>query len=419
MTAPRHPDPRERLAVLADAGSIVEHDAFAPSPHIARYGIAPQDDDGVVTASASIAGQTFEIAAQDARFLRGSVGERHGQKLAAAITRARDAQRPLLFLAASGGARLHEANAAEIAFAQAMRALVDARASGIVALAIGVGDVFGGMSVLAGACDALALTPTARLGLSGPQVIAQSQGRQSQKDGGGVDAGDRAAVDALFGAAARVRAGLADAVDDDAAAMRAWIARRLVPPASFAISVQRVQQRLQADCDVVKAAVEVAIEGERATLPAFAGVVDAATLIDVDAALLALPSTVSTLSIIEDSRGHERSAGAERIGLWRYFAHHASVLGLLRARGVTIVGIVDGIGHSAAFFTNALQADRLYALPRSSIVAMEPQALARVTGMDAGMLARAVDDDPLLGHPVRHFAALGGLTLVDAIADAR
>ena len=95
------------------------------------------------------------------------------------------------------------------------------------------------------------------------------------------------------------------------------------------------------------------------------------------------------------------------------------MLGLLRARGVTIVGIVDGVGHSAAFFTNALQADRLYALPRSSIVAMEPQALARVTGMDAGMLARAVDDDPLLGHPVRHFAALGGLTLVDAIADAR
>lgn len=419
MTAPRHPDPRERLATLADAGSIVEHDAFAPSPHIARYGIAPQDDDGVVTASASIGRQAFEIAAQDARFLRGSVGERHGQKLAAAITRARDAHRPLLFLAASGGARLHEANAAEIAFAQAMRALVDARASGVVALAIGVGDVFGGMSVLAGACDALALTPAARLGLSGPQVIAQSQSRQSPQNGGGVDAGDRAAVDALFGAAARVRAGLADAVDDDAAAMRAWIAGHLEPPPSFAASVQRVQQRLQADVDVAKLPVGVTVEGERATLPAFRGVVDAATLIDVDAALLALPPTVSTLSIIEDSQGHERSAGAERIGLWRYFAHHAGVLGLLRARGVTIVGIVDGIGHSAAFFTNALQADRLYALPRSSIVAMEPQALARVTGMDAGMLARAIDDDPLLGHPVRHFAALGGLTLVDAIEDAR
>jgi hypothetical protein len=50
---------------------------------------------------------------------------------------------------------------------------------------------------------------------------------------------------------------------------------------------------------------------------------------------------------------------------------------------------------------------------------MEAQALARVIGMDAGLIARAVEDDPLLGHPARHFAALGGLALVDAVSDAR
>ena len=103
----------------------------------------------------------------------------------------------------------------------------------------------------------------------------------------------------------------------------------------------------------------------------------------------------------------------------RFLAHHALVLAALRARGVAIVGVVTGVGHSAAFFANALQADRLYALPASRIVAMEAQALARVIGMDAGLLERAVEDDPLLGHPARHFAALGGLALVDAVSDAR
>jgi hypothetical protein len=50
---------------------------------------------------------------------------------------------------------------------------------------------------------------------------------------------------------------------------------------------------------------------------------------------------------------------------------------------------------------------------------MEPPALARITGMDPRILARAIEDDPQLGHPARHFAALGGLELVDAIHDAR
>ena len=33
--------------------------------------------------------------------------------------------------------------------------------------------------------------------------------------------------------------------------------------------------------------------------------------------------------------------------------------------------------------------------------------------LDPARLASLVEDDPLLGHPVRHFAALGGATLVE------
>jgi len=408
--------PRERLAALADDGTYTEHDARAPSPHLARYGIAAQDDDGVVAASLCIHGRAVEVVAQDARFLGGSVGERHAQKISAAISRARASRRPLLVLAASGGVRLHEANAAEIALARVLRALVDARAAGIATLAIGVGDVFGGMSIVAAACDALALTPSARCGLSGPRVIALARA-------GTLDATDRSATDALFGAAARVRARYAEAVDDNATAMRdwigGWIGHRLAAPVAFDAAIRQAQLRYATALEGAHVAQTVTASGERAKLHAFVREVDAVSLAATDAELLALSPSVRTLLIVEDSRGHAASVEAEHDGLsWR-LAQHACVLGVLRARGVAIVGVVDGIGHSAAFFANALQADRLYALPGARIVAMEPQAIARVTGMDGSLLARAIDDDPLLGHLARHFAALGGLAMISAMDEAR
>jgi biotin-independent malonate decarboxylase beta subunit len=413
VDTPRTIAPRERLAALADDARFLEHDGVAPSPHLARFGIAAQDDDGVVAATLAVDGRAFEVVAQDARFLGGSAGERHAAKIAAAIERAHAARRPFLILAASGGVRLHEANAAELALARALRALCDARAAGLETFAIGVGDVFGGMSVVAAACAALALTPQARFGLSGPRVIAQARGR------GEVDPEDHAAIDALFGAAARARDGIATLVDDDPAAIRAWLRRQARAAAPFADDLARVQARLARDAPEAGSARAIAVDGTRATLSAFGSEVDAARVVAADAALLALPRAIGTLVIVEDSHGHEASAGAERVALSRFLAHHALVLAALRARGVAIVGVVTGVGHSAAFFANALQADRLYALPASRIVAMEAQALARVIGIDASRIVRAIEDDPLLGHPARHFAALGGLTLVDAVSDAR
>ncbi|MEO6928280.1 MAG: carboxyl transferase domain-containing protein, partial [Casimicrobiaceae bacterium] len=88
--------PRERLAALADDGRFDEHAAHSPSTHLARYGIAAQDDDGVVTASVRIHGQMIEAIVQDAAFLRGSVGQQHARKMSAAVARARAARRTLL-----------------------------------------------------------------------------------------------------------------------------------------------------------------------------------------------------------------------------------------------------------------------------------------------------------------------------------
>ena len=172
MTPLAHRDPAARLAALADPGTLVLDPPVGASRDLARFGIAARDDDGVTTGAAAIDGRAVLVAAQDERFLRGAVGAMHGRALAALAARALVERRfAIVLVLASGGVRLHEANAAELTLARVVKALVDVRASGVPVVAIAAGDVFGGASVLAGACDRLALLPRVRFGVSGPGVI--------------------------------------------------------------------------------------------------------------------------------------------------------------------------------------------------------------------------------------------------------
>ncbi|HEY4139576.1 MAG TPA: carboxyl transferase domain-containing protein, partial [Casimicrobiaceae bacterium] len=142
--------PLERIVALADGGRATSLDSARPSPHLARFGVQPQPDDGVATARIEIGGKTVLVAAQDESFLRGSVGANHGDALRSLFAKAvHDRAAAVVLLAASGGVRLHEANAAELSLARALRAMLDARIAGFVALAVAVGDVFGGTSILA------------------------------------------------------------------------------------------------------------------------------------------------------------------------------------------------------------------------------------------------------------------------------
>jgi len=412
-------DPRARLEALADPGSLAPDAPVGASPDLKRFGIVPRDDDGIVTARARLDGRDVLIAAQDERFLRGSVGRRHGDALAALAARA-CAERPaaLVLLLASGGVRLHEANAGEWALAQALRALLEVRIAGIATAALCVGDTFGGASVLVAAADRLGLLPGVRFGVSGPKVIEAARGRAE------LDARDVAAVAALFGVAARVQGGVAEALVDDATVVRAWLAA--APALPFA---DAVEARGRASRAAVAASGEV-LDPRFGAQPVDSGLwrsaeawivapfgtqsVDAGALAALDRALLAHVGRPggdgpSLLLLLEDSGGHDASVAAERAGLSRHLAHHAAVLALLRTRGVRIVGVLTGVGHSAAFFVNALQADVRLAVRDARVMAMAPETIARVTGV-----AGDGDDDPMLGQPVRHLQAQGG---IDALID--
>jgi malonate decarboxylase beta subunit len=418
----------ERVAALADPGTVEPFPSPGASPHLARFGIAAHEDDGIVIARTRVHGAHMFVAAQDERYLAGSVGEQHGKALHAMLVAARN-ERPaaVVLLLASGGVRLHEANAAELVLARALAALLDARADGIPVVAVTVGSVFGGASVLACAADRLAMLPGTRLGLSGPKVLESVHGKWE------LDADDRRDVDAVFGARARTAAGLVELLADDADAVRAWIVRATRERQDFESSVLATHTRLRAriaradvhpppfdalDCFDGAAPVDDAGRLWRGracwlTRPNSGAMLGPADVHALDDALLSHVASAdldqAPVVLVEDSAGHVVSRAAEMNLISQFLAHHAAVLALLRAQGRSLIGLLAGVGHSAAFFTNALQAPVLYALATSRVIAMEPAAVTRVTGIAAGSL---IEDDPLLGQPIRHLAAQGGVTAI-------
>jgi hypothetical protein len=98
----------------------------------------------------------------------------------------------------------------------------------------------------------------------------------------------------------------------------------------------------------------------------------------------------------------------------RYVAQHAAVLALLRSVGVRVRALLTGEGRGAIFFANALQADTVTATADAHVIAMEPRAVARVTGVAIA----AGESDPLVGHDVAAFAAWGGITRIVQHVDA-
>ncbi len=439
--------PQDRIGAIVDAGSMAPVDAALAAPraslHLARWGIAAQDDDGIVFARGRVLGRPALIAAQDERFLGGSVGAHHGAALRALFLLARIEQpAAVVLLLASGGVRLYEANPAEQSLSGALFALQDVRVAGIPVLAIGVGDVFGGASVLACAADRLALLPRTLLGLSGPRVIEAMRGRNE------IDASDGRVVVDLFGAAARAAAGQAELLADDVEVVRGWIAHWARDQEPFARRVAASQSclgdRLAAATGAGANTDEAISAGGAERAPPFPG----ATAVDrdgwlwrargqaltvapalgthafgpceahaLDAALLAefaapMARGTRTLILVEDSPGHEATRRAEALCVAQYLAQHTAVLALLRSRGVRVLGLLAGTGHSAAFFANALQAEALYAVLTARVIAMDPEAIARVTRLPPSQLARLIEDDPLLGHPVRCFGQWGGVMAI-------
>jgi biotin-independent malonate decarboxylase beta subunit len=205
------------------------------SPWLVPQGIVPQADDGVVIARGTLDGRPTVIASIEQGFQGGGTGEVSGAKISQALRLAVDDSRAGMPTAAvllfeTGGVRLQEANLGLNAVAEICSAVLDLRPMApVIGVVAGEVGSFGGMSIAAGLCTRLIITPQGRIGLNGPAVIEQEGGIDE------FDSSDRALIWSIDGGEQRAAIGLADKlVTDDRDLLRAAVIEAVaagVPPA--------------------------------------------------------------------------------------------------------------------------------------------------------------------------------------------
>jgi malonate decarboxylase beta subunit len=238
---------RDRLSRLLDAGSFVEFlgpQERETSPHLSIFDLPEQFDDGIIVGRGSLDGAPVFVAAQEGRFMGGAIGEVHGAKLTGLLRAAKELKTlPVLILFDTGGVRLQEANAGELAVAEIMRAVIDARAAGVKVIGLigGRAGCYGGGGLIAGCCAALAVSEEGRISVSGPEVIETNRGLEE------FDSRDRALVWRTMGGKNRRLIGGADAFCDDSVASFRAAALQLIAvlPSFSAETLNAEQTRLE------------------------------------------------------------------------------------------------------------------------------------------------------------------------------
>ncbi|HEY9455981.1 MAG TPA: biotin-independent malonate decarboxylase subunit beta [Bradyrhizobium sp.] len=206
---------RTRIERLLDGGSFVEFigpESREVSPHLKVFDLPEQFDDGIVVGRGRLDNLPVFVAAQEGRFMGGAFGEVHGAKLIGLLRAARELKSiPVLILFDTGGVRLQEANAGELAIAEIMRAVMEARTVGVKVIGLigGRSGCYGGGGLIAGCCSALAVSEPGRIAVSGPEVIETNRGVEE------FDSRDRALVWRTMGGKHRRLLGAADVFADD------------------------------------------------------------------------------------------------------------------------------------------------------------------------------------------------------------
>jgi malonate decarboxylase beta subunit len=241
---------RQRVTGLLDPGTFTEFigpSERVQSPHLKMFDLPSAFDDGVVIGRGKLKGKDVLIAAQEGQFMGGTFGEVSGAKILGLVRAARDHKdlpQTVLLLLDSGGVRLQEANAGELAVAELMRAIVQARCAGVAVIALvgGKSGAFGGAGLTAATCSRIVISEQGRIGVSGPEVIETNKGVEE------FDAQNKALVWSTDGGKNRRLIGGADAFAEDSmdgfrAAAEAVLAK--VPSLDLK-TMQAEQERLTA-----------------------------------------------------------------------------------------------------------------------------------------------------------------------------
>jgi len=250
---------RQRVSGLLDEGSFVEFldpSQRIMSPHLHLFDLPAAFDDGVIIGRGSLDGEPVLVAAQEGQFMGGTFAEVSGAKMVGLLRAARDHKelpRTVLLLLDSGGVRLQEANAGELAVAVVMRAIAQARHAGVTVVAAigGKAGAFGGAGLTTATCSRIVVSEQGRIAVTGPEVIETNKGVEE------FDSANKALVWSVVGGKNRVLIGGADVfakatIDGFREAIKSVMG---TSPAFNLKTLQAEQKRLQArvqkfgDCD--------------------------------------------------------------------------------------------------------------------------------------------------------------------------
>jgi len=175
-------DPVAKLELLCDPGSFSPVRSGVRSLHLGERG---SGGDGVVAGAGRVGGRPIFCYAQDRRFMGGSLGAAHADSIVRVMNLAGQAGVPVVGFVESGGARLQEGHAALAGYGRIFRASVEL-STRVPQISIVSGISAGGGAYSPALTDFVVMTESARMFLTGPQVVRDALGEEiSMLDLGG------------------------------------------------------------------------------------------------------------------------------------------------------------------------------------------------------------------------------------------
>jgi acetyl-CoA carboxylase carboxyl transferase subunit beta len=181
---------KERIALLADEGTFVEHDSSLepvdPLNFVDKKPYKKRIEDGfaktgrkssVVAGSCKMNGVSAQVVIFDFAFMGGSLGSVEGEKIVRAVTRAIENREGLVILSASGGARMQESTFSLLQMSKTSAALAKLANNNLPYISVLTDPTMGGVSAsFATLGDIIIAEPGALIGFAGQRVIEQTIG---------------------------------------------------------------------------------------------------------------------------------------------------------------------------------------------------------------------------------------------------
>lgn len=176
---------KERLSLLIDNGSFIEHDDNLISINplnfpeyeekLKKSQEATGLNEALITGDGNLDGKKITIGIMDFSFMGASMGSVYGEKITRLIEFSLKDGLPLLLVVASGGARMQEGMLSLMQMAKTSAALSKLHQKGILYISLLTNPTTGGVTASFGMLgDIIIAEPKALIGFAGPRVIEQT-----------------------------------------------------------------------------------------------------------------------------------------------------------------------------------------------------------------------------------------------------